>query len=85
MRAANENAVGLDASLVDGAHRGLAVVGVDEDAVGQHLQPCPETLEPALDAVALPVCEAQLDDLALDVLVDQLPRGALGHDPCPGP
>jgi hypothetical protein len=71
---AHEDAVRLDATGVHGAHRALSVVRVDEDAVGEYFQPCSEPLEPPLDTVPLPVGEAELDDLALNVLLDECAR-----------
>src|SRR5262245_29052111 len=65
--AADEDALGLDAALVDGADGSLTVVRVDEDPVREHLQPRAETLESALDTVSASVREPQLDDLPLDV------------------
>ena len=63
--------------------RRLAVVGVDDDTVRQHLDPLPERgCTEALRNLCLDVGrEAQLEDLARHVRLDQLARRALGHDP----
>ena len=53
---------------------------VDQDPVREHLERGAEPLEPAVDAVPVAVGEAQLDHLALDVLLDERTRRALGHD-----
>jgi len=58
----------------------VAVLGVDEDAVRQRLDPVDETVHPELGRLGRPVGEAQLDDLTRRVTADQLERRALGDD-----
>ena len=59
---------------------GLAVVGVDEDAVRQVLDPLAQPVELAVERLLDADREPELGHLARRVLVDQLARRALGDD-----
>ena len=72
---------GSKPSLDDRARGGVAVVGVDENAVGEGLDPISEPLEPGDLRRGIGVdVEADLDHLSGDVVGDQLPGRALGDD-----
>ena len=58
----------------------LAVVGVEQQPIGQHLDPIGEVVDLARHRVVLSDPESQLDDLAGGVLGDQLGRRSLGDD-----
>ena len=63
------------------ADRGrLAVVGVEQDPVGEPLDPLGEAVELAVERLLDAGREAQLGDLARRVALDQLARRALGDD-----
>ena len=70
----------LDPAGVHGGERGVAVVGVDEQPVGQHLEPLPHAGDVLDVAVLLVGVEAQLEHLARRVLLDERARAALGDD-----
>jgi hypothetical protein len=57
--------------------RGLAVGGVDEHAVGQHLHPLADALDPLRRGRVLRGAEAHLEHLAAGVRADE--RGARGQ------
>ena len=61
---ANENAVRDEPALVHPVGRRVAVVRVEEDAVGQDLDPVDEPVRPVAQVVRLRVVEPELDDLA---------------------
>ena len=48
-RPADEDGLGLEAALVDGDRGRLAVVGVEQDAVGQALDPLGDAVELAVE------------------------------------
>ena len=60
---------------MDGDRRRLAVVGVEQDPVGQALDPLGEAVELAVERLLDARREAQLGDLAGRVLLDQLRAG----------
>ena len=66
---------------VHGGGGGVAVVGVDEQPVGQHLHPLADAVRPLGVVVVVVGVEAQLEHLAGGVLVDERARRALGDDP----
>ena len=55
----------------------LAVVGVDQDAVGQHLDALADALELRGDLLVAVGAEAHLEHLAARVLADERRRRAL--------
>ena len=61
--------------------RGVAVVGVDEQPVGQHLEPLPDPGHRVDVLLLLVGVEAQLEHLAGRVLGDERAGAALGDDP----
>ena len=61
---ADEHGLGREAALVGRGGRGLAVVGVDEHAVGQQLDPLAEALELAVERLLDADREPQLGHLA---------------------
>src|SRR5690349_7711513 len=79
-RATHERRERLEPEMRDALERGLAVVGVDEDAVGEHLDPVADTLELPGDLRVAVGAEAHLEHLAARVLADERGGGALGHD-----
>ena len=56
-------------------------VGVDQDAVGQHLDAVADALQLRRDLLVAVGAEAHLEHLAARVLADQRRGRALGHDP----
>ena len=65
-------------------HRGggtVAVVGVEQDPVRQHLDPAAEVAQLVGHRLVLPGLEADLDHLAAGPPPDELRRRALGDDP----
>ena len=81
---ADEHALRPEAPLVDGDGRGLAVVGVEQDPVGQASRRSMRSSTSASSSASsvswIAGREAQLDDLAGGVALDELARRALGHD-----
>ena len=63
-----------------GGDRSLAVIGVEEDPVREHLDALGETVKLAVQRLLDADREAQLGDLLRRVLLDQLAGRALGHD-----
>ena len=70
----------MQARLGDALELGLAVLAVDEDAVGQHLDAVADAGEPLGDLAVAVAAEAHLEHLARRVAADELGGGALGHD-----
>ena len=69
-----------DLALVDLLERVLAVGGVEQQPIRQLLDPIGQAVELAVEVGADGIGDAQLEHLPRGVLVDQLPRRALGHD-----
>ena len=67
-RPPDEDGLGLEATLVDGDRGRLAVVGVQQDPVGQVLDPLGDAVELAVERLGDAGREAQLRDLAGRVL-----------------
>src|SRR5690606_10729963 len=61
--------------------RRLTVVGIDQDAVRQNLQPAPDTLKPVHDRRVALGAEPHLENLSGGELPDQRAWAALSHDP----
>ena len=76
---------GWTPALVDGGERAVAVVGVDEQPVGELLDPLRHRADDVDVVVLLVDGEAQLDHLAGRVGLDERSRAALGGDPARGP
>ncbi len=79
-RAADQGHDRLQPALVDLGDRLLAVGAVEEQPVGQHLDPLGEVLDLGRQRLVLADAEAELGDLARRVGADQLERRALGDD-----
>ena len=71
---------GPSSAGVDLGQRGLAVAGVDEQPVGQHLEPFADPLDLRRALLVATVAETHLEHLASGVLGDQRRRRTLGHD-----
>ena len=84
-RPADEDGLGPEAALVDGDRRRLAVVGVEEHAVRQVLDPLGDAVELAVERLGDARREAQLGDLAGRVLLDEARAGCPRRrsSPCP--
>ena len=76
----DEHALGHEPPLVDPVRGGIAVVRVEEHAVRQRLHARNEPVRPVGEVVRPGVAEAQLDDFARRVALDQLSRRSLGDD-----
>src|SRR5437867_4142662 len=78
--APDEDGLRPNAAFVDGHGDGLAVLGVEEDSIGQHLDPLRDPVKLAVERLLDPGREAQLGHLARRVALDQLARRALRGD-----
>jgi hypothetical protein len=76
-------ATGRSPALVDLVEHALTVVAVDQEPIGQHLDPLAEVGDLLGGRVVVAHGEAQLRDLAGGVLADQVERRALGGDDAP--
>src|SRR5919197_1510858 len=77
---AHEDALRLEAAFVQLVRRRVSVVRIEEHAIGKRLDALDAAVGPVAEVVGAVVSEAQLDDLARGVAVDELQRRALRDD-----